>query len=453
MWFVPFLTAPMLIPLIAIPHIIVAQFAVGGGVLLAYMVTKAHKNNMQEVLSFLKGLSRFFILITIVFGAVSGLGIWWTIGLTSPETTQALINIFVFGWATEWVFFVIEIVSAFCFYYLWDKLLPKDHIILGWIYAISAVFSLIIITGITSFMLTTGNWTPEKGFFTAFFNPSFLPQTFIRTGGSLSISALWIGMYTSFQKNVSVSCKDSIIRWSSKWALFGMVLILIGGLWYFGIKPEYARLNLIRAPILIIFTLFNFAITLVVIVALALGHITGYKWITPPSSILLFMAGAMAITTGEFIREGARKPYRIEKYILSPGVYVKDVESFNKNGFISNTEWLRYYVVNSVMGNRSYKMDINKYLMDRQIMSNINYATEPERIEVGKAIFQYHCASCHSIVGYNGIKPLITPWTPELIKEALNNLHKTNPAMPPWLGNDIEREVLVSYLTDLNMRK
>ncbi len=30
-WYVPFITAPMLIPLIAVPHVIVAQFAVGAG--------------------------------------------------------------------------------------------------------------------------------------------------------------------------------------------------------------------------------------------------------------------------------------------------------------------------------------------------------------------------------------------------------------------------------------
>jgi hypothetical protein len=32
---VPFITAPMLIPLIAVPHVIVAQFALGAGILLA----------------------------------------------------------------------------------------------------------------------------------------------------------------------------------------------------------------------------------------------------------------------------------------------------------------------------------------------------------------------------------------------------------------------------------
>ena len=51
-----------------------------------------------------------------------GRGIWWTIGLASPLATQVLIRTFVFAWATEYVFFIVEIVSAFIFYYYWDRL-------------------------------------------------------------------------------------------------------------------------------------------------------------------------------------------------------------------------------------------------------------------------------------------------------------------------------------------
>ncbi len=95
-WYVAYLTAPMLIPLVAIPHVIVAQFAVGGGFLLADMVRRAYRDDLPEVLDYIRRITRFFILITVVFGAVTGFGIWWTIGLTSPQTTSVLISIFVF---------------------------------------------------------------------------------------------------------------------------------------------------------------------------------------------------------------------------------------------------------------------------------------------------------------------------------------------------------------------
>jgi cytochrome d ubiquinol oxidase subunit I len=109
------------------------------------------------MLSYLHGLARSFILVTVVFGAVTGIGIWWTIGLTSPETTSALIHVFVFGWASEWAMFVLELVAAFAFYYLWDRLPPREHMAIDWIYAGAAWMSLVLITGITSFMLTSRN--------------------------------------------------------------------------------------------------------------------------------------------------------------------------------------------------------------------------------------------------------------------------------------------------------
>ena len=42
-WYVPYLTAPMLMPAIALPDVIVAQFAVGAGILLADRVRRARR--------------------------------------------------------------------------------------------------------------------------------------------------------------------------------------------------------------------------------------------------------------------------------------------------------------------------------------------------------------------------------------------------------------------------
>ena len=80
----------------------------------------------EPYLDYLKRHARFFILLTVVFGAITGVGIWWTIGLTSPLATEVLIRTFVFGWATEWVFFVVEITSAFIFHLLLGPATRKD---------------------------------------------------------------------------------------------------------------------------------------------------------------------------------------------------------------------------------------------------------------------------------------------------------------------------------------
>ena len=429
-WYVPYLTAPMLIPLIAVPHVIVAQFAVGAGILLADLVRRAYRDQNREALDYLHGLARYFVLITLVFGAVTGVGIWWTIGLASPETTSALIHIFVFGWATEWTAFILELVAAFAFYYLWDRLSPREHMAIGWIYAGAAWVSLVLITGITAFMLTTGQWTPEADFFTAFFNPSFIPQTLLRTGGSIVIAALGFVLHVSFRSDAS-DLKNVVVRAVSQWAMAGMALIAAGGVWYMLAMPDHAQLNLIRAPLLLIMTALNFAVTLLVVAALAWGVVSGARWITPPSALMLLLAGALASTTGEFVREGARKPYRIENYVIAPGVLVRQIPAFQRDGFVAHTRWLNFYLQNS--GKPTTPAD-----------------DKAAQIRAGEAIFQYHCASCHAEFGYNGMKPIVYPWTPDLIVDAVHNLHRTNPAMPPWLGSEAERDLLAAYLVQLN---
>ena len=431
-WWVPFLTAPMLIPLVAIPHVLVAQFAVGGGFLLADAVTAACRRRDEALRTYLRDLARFFVLLTIVFGAITGIGIWWTIGLTAPETTSALIHIFVFGWAAEWVAFVVEIVSAFAFYYLWDRLRPREHIAMGWIYTASAWVSLVLITGITAFMLTAGGWTPERGFFVAFFNPSFLPQVLIRTGGSLAIAALWIGVHLAFRAPEAI--REALVARISRWALAGMLLILVGGAAFFAVLPDHARLNIIRAPLLLIMTTLNFGATLVAVAAFALGHLRGGRWIHPPEALLMLLIGAVAITSGEFLREGARKPYRIEGYIFSPGVRVAEAATLQRDGLIAHTPWLRLYL---------------EERLPPEALRAVDRLPEDQKVWVGEALYNVHCAACHALEGYNGIRPLIRPWTPEMIADAVRHLHRTNPAMPPWLGNEAERDALIAYLIAL----
>ena len=111
-WYVPIATAPMLIAFIATVHVFVSHYAVGGGIFLAAETQWAHKQENQKYLDYLKKHAKFFVLLTVVFGAITGVGIWWTIALASPLATETLIRTFVFGWGTEWVFFVLELAAT-----------------------------------------------------------------------------------------------------------------------------------------------------------------------------------------------------------------------------------------------------------------------------------------------------------------------------------------------------
>jgi len=181
----------MLIAVISVVHVLVSHYAVGGGL----FPRRRGRSRLSHARS---PVPRLFARTRPILrpadrrlGAITGVGIWWTHRLSSPLATEVLIRTFVFGWATEWVFFVVELVSAFIFLYYWDRLAEKTHVAIGWIYAGAAWISLVLITGITAFMLNSGGWASEPdshNFWAAFFNPQFLPQTIARTGGALLLA-------------------------------------------------------------------------------------------------------------------------------------------------------------------------------------------------------------------------------------------------------------------------
>ncbi len=111
-WYVPFLTSPMLIAIISVLHVLVSHYAVGGGFFLAVETGFAYRTMNADYLEYLRRHAWFFILITVVYGAITGVGIWWTIGLASPLATETLIHNFVFGWAIEYVAFIVEIAAG-----------------------------------------------------------------------------------------------------------------------------------------------------------------------------------------------------------------------------------------------------------------------------------------------------------------------------------------------------
>ena len=87
-WFLPETGGGFLIALIAILHVFVSHFAVGGGLYLIYAEKKGLRENSQPILDFTKRHARFFLLVTMVFGSITGVGIWFIIALVNPAATS-----------------------------------------------------------------------------------------------------------------------------------------------------------------------------------------------------------------------------------------------------------------------------------------------------------------------------------------------------------------------------
>jgi len=439
-WYVPHLTAPMLIAVIAVVHVLVAHYAVGGGFFLAVEAGYAYRRRDRAYLDYLHGHARFFILLTVVFGAITGVGIWWTIGLASPISTELLIRTFVFGWAIEWVFFIIEVTAAFLFFYFWGRLPEKLHVRIGWIYAWAAWMSLVLITGITAFMLHPGRWLETGSFWSAFLNPQFIPQTIARTGGALLLSSLYVYLHAS------IAVKDSRLRdligsRSARPAMLGAVMITVGGIAWYLFLPPSAKAVMESAAVLNVLMFLIFALTGVVFFLLYLGPLQNPGWLTPGFAISLFLFGLAAFSTGEFIREAVRKPYIIYNVVLGNQVFPSEVPRLREVGYLEGGTWTRAHVA------ANYPQVIVDGRIDEKRLLELPHA---DRVALGGVLFQYHCNDCHAIdQGYSAAGPLVRGRRRDLILPLIKHLHEAHFFMPPWCGTQEEAKLMTDYLMSI----
>src|SRR5699024_12012390 len=76
---------------------------------------------------------------------------------------------------------------------------------------------------------------------------------------------------------------------------------------------------------------------------------------------------------GEFegVRESVRKPYIIYDYMFANGILEKDVEQYNKEGYLANSTF-----------------------------SSDNEVTEESKYEAGEEIYKGQCLECNTVEGW-----------------------------------------------------
>ena len=406
----------VLIAIVSILHVFVSHFAVGGGLWLVVTEMRANRTNDKELRVFVKTHSRFFMLLTLVFGAISGVGIWVTIGLVSPHGISALIHGYVWGWAMEWVFFFIEIVAAIVYYYGWDRLSKKTHQTMGWIYFIAAFMSLVIINGIVTFMLTPDGWLENHDFWTGFFNPTYWPSALIRTFGGIAIA----GMFTLLTA-ANLPRGDfrwRVTRWNAGWAVASMIGVIACAWWYgqVNVAEVWSGNQALLGAIPVLPTVvLLFKIGLVVTLAMSLVPLMLPKGWNRVGVVLLLAAGWLAMGAGEWTREAGRKPFTIHGYLYSNGMLVDQVAEYESSGMLAGTKW-------------------------------ISPAATDDPVRLGHDLFLAWCQPCHTMNGYNGLRPFLAYWNAETVASLIPRVGHMRALMPPWYGTDQENEAITAYL-------
>lgn len=407
-----------LIALVAVVHVLVAHFAVGGGLFLVTMEKKAYREENPALLEYVKKHSKFFLLLTMVFGGLTGVGIWWTIALLNPAATSSLIHTFVFGWAAEWVFFFTEIVALFIYFYTFGKMERQKHLLIGWIYFFSAWMSLFLINGIIAYMLTPGAWLENQYFWSGFFNPTFWPALVFRTGLSLVLCGVFGFVTAAFVKDAAL--RQNLMRTCALWVALPFLLMLAGGWWYIGALPEPIHEFIFnKSPEM---DTYLHTLAWVIPVLFGLSMLMALKISPMLQKVLAFVVVGIALVyfgAFEFIREGGRRPYIIYEHMYSNQVYAADVPAIQEAGFLPSAKWVKHKEV-----------------------------TADNLMEVGEELFRFQCSACHSVGGYlNDIKPQVARYDNIFgMDRKLSGLGTVNPYMPPFMGTEAERQALATYL-------
>jgi mono/diheme cytochrome c family protein len=416
-WQLTTLAGGFWIALIAVVHVYVAHFAVGGGLFLVLTEHKARREHSPIMLAYVKKHTRFFLLLSMVFGGLTGVGIWFSIALSSPQATSTLIHSFVFGWATEWVCFLGEIVALLVYYYAFDRMKPRDHLLVGWLYFVFAWLSLFFVTGIIDFMLAPGKWLETRNFWHGFFNPVFWPSVLFRTFMACIFAGLFAFVTATRIKDDAT--RLSVVRFCSMWTILPFIGVLLSGWWYVASFPEFAyQMVVFKMQKLGLFVPGFLILGGLIMLGGLFMAIKMPATIKRPTAMVLLIIGLGYMGCFEFSREAARKPYLINGYMYSNAILPEAVDDLDREGVLASAKW-----------------------------ASIRTITPDNEMQAGKELFQLQCACCHSIGGpMNDILPLTEKFSVFGLDSQLNGQGKLVRYMPPFVGTPQERKALATYV-------
>ena len=427
-WDVPVLGSGLVVAIIAIIHVLISHLAIGGGAFLFVAeIWSSRQPDGEKIRAWLRKYATYFLVYTTVFGAITGVGIWFAIQLASPEATSLLIHQFVFAWAIEWVLFLGELTTLYLYYYGWKTNSRGMQVFLVGAYFVIAWLSLFVINGILTFMLTPGEWTlANPDIFKGFFNPGFLPALFIRTLVMFLLGGLF-GIIVGAKVVDDESLKERVIGFSVKWVIPAALLVPILMWWFWTTLPE-SSVKLVAGGVVGVaggkmeiitrflwLTLVSSALILLGTLPIALRP----KTTTFYGALALFLIAQLGFMGGEFFREMARKPYVIHGVLYSNSLWKADAEKpeYMSAAYAETAKWYP--------------------------------KVEPGSSEHGRWLFRLQCVNCHNRHGYRAIVPRTAQWTEQFGTQWLTTMHESG-VMPPFQGNELDRQALAKYLVSLH---
>jgi cytochrome bd-type quinol oxidase subunit 1 len=409
----------MVIGGVGIVHVFLAQFAIGGGMLLWYFERVAQRGgpDSADARRFVDGFFQILVLISFVLGALTGVAIWFTTIQVGARTIGLMLDEFHWLWATEWVCFAVEVVAGYAFVRCGAALGDRARSRMLALYATASWLSLFFINGILSWQLTPGTPPGQGRVWAGFFNASFWPSLLYRTCVAMALAALAACIVINTLE-LERERRAALIRRASRFAAPIAAMPLLA-LWYLAVIPSDSRSWLLGGSMpMMMFVGIAAASSLLVggyaIVALIVRRL----YVNGATATLLLALAFGATAAGEFVREGARKPYTVRGSLYSTSIAPNEVAALRVSGATADDPYPQ--------------RDAARYPNDQ--------------LARGAKVFRALCDACHTMTGANALVELSRSWTDDQLRLNIAKLQHTKSFMPPFAGNADDVEAIAQLL-------
>lgn len=406
----------MVIGAVGILHVFLAQFAIGGGFLMTYFQWLAGRG-VPDARRFLDSFFKYLVLVSFVTGALTGVAMWLTTIQVGPRTIGLMVDEFHWIWAIEWCCFAVEIVAGYLFLRYGERLPDGVRLRLLATYALASFGSLFWINGILSWQLTPGAWLASGDVWAGFFNPSFWPSLLYRVAVSSTLGAL-AAIAVINTMDLDRAARHALLARAAR-LLVPMAAMPALGLWYVAVIPADSRAWLTGGSVAMSMFLALAAGASLLIGAYALVGIWWRRLYVSGATAALLLALAFGATAaGEFVREGARKPFTIRQVLYSNAIAPAEVARLRAEGSVARDPY--------------------------PLRDAARYPTA--QLALGARVVRLQCAACHTMKGANGLVHLGGAWSLEQLRIAIARLQETKGFMPPFAGPATEVEAVAQLI-------
>ena len=421
----------MTIALDAVLHVVISHgLAIGFMTMLILFQTMTYAGKGPHWARISRSLLGPAVVVITSVGAVTGVGIWFITGILAPEGIGSLIHLFFWPWFIEWGAFTSEVILLLFYYYLWDRLAEKHPgrlTALGWGYVTMAVISAILISGILGFMLTPQGWPWARSFTEAYFNPTFVPQCFLRVGGGLGMGVLLLLAWIAWRFKGTPQERGRALRACGIALLLSLIVTAVSSYVYFSRVPltylthwkfAVATSHLSQMPDFL--PTANVAAVLVLLLT-ALVALIRQPLLSRLLCIPALLLSICFVMEFERVREFIRGPYLMPGYMHASQITLVESEALTAE---------------------------DKPLLPR-LRWAITSSNLPPATQAAKTLFAANCGVCHAESGINGIDQRLAGRSADGINAMLGITQRLAPYMTPFVGSEQERTLLTEYLFQL----